>query len=443
MAAETHFEVIDSEENSVFGTMTALDRVQVAVDVQGTSHTIPLEKLVKIRNIAPNPFGGVPSSTTGYQNLLLQMPTAPMSTIRGANERKHAAALVNKLQSDEQAAKKTFPNNVVVLELKDGSRLTVSSFTIAKNQCVFRLLDQQNDLSLPLKAISAVRFTVRSLPEVVNPPADWQRLAIPHAQGDKLIVGNPGSFDVYTGILNDVGPETISFAINNEVLPVPRRKVFGLVLHHESPSAGESLLGTLTLWTGSRGMITDIRLHDTELTWTTSSGLTAVVPVEMVDEIDFGEKRTACLIDFELVRNEFSLPFASDIKPTQLKFLQTFYESRTKKLSGEAVLDGVVYGRSITLHGKTSLEYLLPKPFASLKAVIGIEDQFRPNASAVLQILADSRILGTWELHGGSASQRIHVNLPQNCRLITIIAEPPLQSDGPAVLTIADPKLFE
>jgi hypothetical protein len=95
------------------------------------------------------------------------------------------------------------------------------------------------------------------------------------------------------------------------------------------------------------------------------------------------------------------------------------------------------------LKGKTTLDYLLPKPFASLKAVIGIEDQFCPHTSATLQILANSQMLGTWELRGDSASERIQMNLPQNCRMITIIVEPPPQSNLPAVLTIADPKLFE
>jgi len=442
-AAETQFEVIDSEENSIFGTVVALDRTQVVVDVQGTFCTIPLEKLVNIRNIAPSPYGQISFPTASDSDLLRQMPTAPLSTTRGANRRRLAETLAKKLESDAQAARKTFPYHVVALELKDGSRLTASSLTVTNNQCDVRLLDQQNDLSLSLNTISAIRFAVRSLSEVVNPPADWQRLAVPNAKGDRLVIGNPGSFDVYTGILNDISAETVSFAVDGEVLPVPRRKAFGLVLHHESPSTGASLLGTLTLWTGTRGMFTDIRLHDDELTWTTSSGLTATVPLAMVDEIDFGEKRTYYLADCELVQSQFSLPFASDIKPAQLKFLQTFYESRTKNASCEAVLDGIVYGRSITLRGKTSLEYLLPKPFASLKAIIGIEDQFRPYATATLQILADSQILGTWELRGDSASQRIYLNLPQNCRVITLIAEPPPQSNVPAVLTIANPQLFE
>jgi hypothetical protein len=95
------------------------------------------------------------------------------------------------------------------------------------------------------------------------------------------------------------------------------------------------------------------------------------------------------------------------------------------------------------LLGRTSLEYHLPKPFAVLKGVIGIEDQFRPYASATLQILADSQVLGTWELRGDTAAQRIHLNLPQNCRVLTIIAEPLPQSGVPAVLTIADPKVVE
>jgi hypothetical protein len=78
-----------------------------------------------------------------------------------------------------------------------------------------------------------------------------------------------------------------------------------------------------------------------------------------------------------------------------------------------------------------------------LRAVIGVEDQFRPYASARLQILADSQSLGTWDIRGDAPAQRISLNLPQNCKLITIIAEPLPQSDVSTVLTITDAKFTE
>ena len=444
--AETYVEVIDNEENSVLGTIAALGRTQIVVNVQGVTQTIPVEKLVKIRNLAPNPYEGVPSATAvqmpGQQSL-----TSALSG-RGTAERRLAEELVKRLQSNEQAAQKTFPGSVVALELKDGSRLTASSFTVVNNQGICRLLEQQHDLSIPLHDISAVRLNVRSLSEIVNPPGDWLRLAVPNAEGDRLVVGNPGSFDVYAGILGDVSTETVSFTVDGDVLPVPRRRVFGLVLHGETaPAAVAPPLATVTLWTGTRGLISDFQLNsndlkDSELAWQTTAGLTVTVPLNMVSTIDFGGQEIAYLTDFERIRSEFTLPFASEIKPEPLRLLQTFHESRTKT-SREVILDGVVYERGITLLGTASVEYRLPKPFATLRGVIGIEDQFRPHASARLQILADSQNLGTWELRGDRGAQRINLNLPQNCRLITIIAEPLPQSGTSTVLTIGDPMLSE
>ena len=444
LATETFFEVIDNEGNNVLGTIVALDRTQITVDVQGTLQTIPLEKLVRIRNLAPSPYE-VLSPTTGTPTLV-----SPIPALSGRNptERRLAEDIVRRLQANEQSVRRAFPSSVIALELKDGSRLTASSFTIARNHGICRLLEQQHDLSIPLNDIGAVRFSVRSLHEVINPPADWQRLAIPDAGGDRLVVGNPGAFDVYAGILGEVSAETIFFSVDGEVLPVPRRRVFGLVLHGEAaPSvSAPPPLATLTLWTGTRGMISDIRLNGNvnggELTWHTTTGLVITVPLDMVSEIDFGDQGLVSLFDFERVRSEFSLPFGTGIRAEQLELLQVFLESRTQT-PREVVLDGVVYDRGITLHGKTSLEYHLPKPFATLRAVIGIEDQFRPHASARLQILADSQVLGTWELRGDATSQRIDLNLPQNSRLITIIAEPLPQSVGSTVLTIADAKLIE
>ena len=437
LATETYFEVIDDEENRLFGIIAALDRTHIVVNVQGTLQTIPIEKLVKVRNLAPSPYEMKVSVTTGSQ------PPIPIMPGRNTNDRRLADDIVRRLQSNEHTVKKTFPGSVVALELKDGSRLTASSFTVAKDQSVCRLLEQDNDLSIPLTDILAVRFTVRSLNEAVNPPADWLRLAIPNAGGDKLVVGNSGAFDVYAGVLSEISTETISFSVDGEVLPIPRRKVFGLVLHGEAaPVADVPPLAALTLWTGTQGIISDLRLDENELTWQTTTGLSVTVPLDMVSDIDFGEKGVTYLANVERVRNEFSFPFASAIKPEPLRLLQTFYENRTKD-SREVILDGVVYAQGLTLLGQTSLEYHLPKPFAELRAVIGIEDQFRPHASARLQILADSQILGTWELRGDAAFQRINLNLPQHCRLITIITEPLPQLGGATVLTIADAKLVE
>ena len=440
-AAETYFEILDNESNSVFGSLIEFDQTRIVVDVQGKTQSIPLEKLVKIQNIAPSPYErSLPA--TGNQNP--GQPTLPVTlTGQSVNQRKYAETVAKLLKSDEQAVKRTFPGSVVAIELKDGSLLTASSFIVVKSQGICRLLEQENDLSIPLDAISAVRFVVRSLSEVIVPPADWQRLAVPNAGGDRLVVGNPGTFDVYSGILNEVSAETVSFDVDGESLPVPRRRVFGLVFHGAAVSpASATPLATLTLWSGTKGMISDIRLKENELTWQTTAGVTVAVPLNMVSEIDFGEKGVAFLFDFERVHNNFSLPFASEVKLDQFKLLQTFYESRSK-MSREIVLDGVAYEQGVTLHGVASLEYRLPKPFAVLKAVIGIEDQFRPHALSSLRIMADSQLLGSWTLRGDAAAQAIHLNLPQNCRVLTIIAEPAPQSDIPAVLTIADPKLFE
>ena len=438
--AETYFEVIDEEENSVLGTITALNQTQVVIDVQGTPQTIPLEKVVKIRNLAPSPYEGIPAAATaGNPNQRQQAARAG----QGTNQQKYAELFERLMKAHEQAGKKTFPESVVALELKDGSRLTAAVFSVAKSQGVCKLLEQQEELSIPLEHISAVRFTAKSLLEVNNPPADWLRLAVPNTKGDQLVIGNPGSFDVYAGILNEVTAETVSFTVEGESLPVPRRRVFGLVFHGENaPAANAPPLATLSLWSGTQGSISDLTLRENELTWQTTTGVKITVPLHTVSEIDFGEKGISYLIGLERVRNEFTLPFTENIKPEQVKLLKTFFESRIQT-SREIVLDGIAYDRAITLQGKTSLDYHLPKPFSALKAVIGVEDQFRPHAWANLQILADSQILGTWELCGDAASQSIHLNLPQNCRLITIITDSIPQSNVPAVLTIAAPKLIE
>ena len=441
-AMATYFEILDNEGNSIFGTIVQLDRTQLIVDAQGEQQTIPLEKLVIVRNLASNPYTEIPAANFQHQ----QRSAMATLTVRSANERRLAEFLAG--VQGTNAERKTFPDSVIALELKDGSRLTASSFTIADSLGTYRLLEQQEEQSILLEHLSAVRFAVGSLPEVINPPADWQRVAVPHADGDRLVIGSPGSFELYAGILGNVNAETVSFNVDGDILPIPRRRVYGIVFHGDIASATyPAPLATLSLWSGTQVMISDIELTagqygNSGLTLQTTSGLTITIPLDMVSEMNFGESGVAHLFDFERVRNEFSLPIALNMEAESLRLMQTFLESRTR-VSREIVLDGIAYERGVTLKGQVSLEYLLPSPFASLSAVIGIEDQFRPHASATLQILADSQVLGVWELRGDAAARRIHVNLPQNSQRITIIAEPTPQSGVPAVVTITEPKLFE
>ncbi|MCL2004841.1 MAG: NPCBM/NEW2 domain-containing protein [Planctomycetaceae bacterium] len=449
-SAETYFEVLDLEGQAVLGTLVQLDSGQITVNVQGELQTLPIASVVKIRNLIPNPYRET-SSAAAQQHRQPPPSRSRLTNAANAQQQTNAQRLINQLakiqQASEQAVQKSFPDTVITLELTDGSRLTAADFSIADGQADVRLLELQNSglpnaFSLPLEALSAVRFSVRGLSDVVNPSADWLRLAVPSAEGDKLIVGNPGTFDVYTGILGDVNAETVFFNVDGTVLPIPRHRIYGLVLHGEVPPTTSPPLATLTHWSGTQGMVSDIRLDGEELTWRTASGLTVSIPLDEVSEIDFGEKGIASLFDFERVHSEFALPFASELGQEHGGLLRTFVESRTR-VSREIVLDGNVYERGVTLQGSATLEYHLPRPFVSLRAVIGIEDQFRPWSSSVLKILADSQVLGTWKLRGDAASQRIEVHLPQNCRTITFVVEPLLRPGTSTILTIADPKVVE
>ena|GEM_PF-3025156 len=447
--AQPYFEVLDKDGQMFFGVITQLDNSQITVNMQGEQQILPIASIVKIRNLAPSPYQEISS---GRDNLRrTQTPfrsrQSNISSTASRNEQRLINLRAVMQQSNAQMVKKTFPNEVMVLELKDGSRLTVSALRIAHTQAFFHLLEQQNELSLPLEDISAVRFVVRNLSEVFNPPDDWLRLSQSNTDGDRIVVGNPGSLDVYAGILGEVNDETVSFDINGEVLPVPRHRIFGLLLHDNIVSKETAPTAALTLWSGTRGMISDIRLENGDILWNTAPGLAVSVPLDSVSEIDFGEQGVVSLFDFERHRSEFSLPLGSidvqpDGKPEVRELLQQFYESRAN-VSREIILDGTAYCRGITLRGTTTLEYQIPRPYTALRAIIGIEDQYRPHASATLQILADSQELGRWELRGDAPSQRVVLDLPPQSRVITIMVTPLHQAGTPTIMTIVDANVLE
>jgi hypothetical protein len=430
--AEVPFEVTDTEGHTVSGTMITFDSTHLVFDIDGTKTEISTEKIVKLQSLLDNPFLSVVSGSeelSVYSSSNIPSQKQPNKSIAALFQKRNTNPSQTGNDQNENGTetktKPVFPEVVSVLELNDRSRLVVTEFSVKGKSVACRLLNNE-EITLPLEQLLAVRLIVKGLNEVTETPEDWRKLAVlsgSSATGDRIVVGLPGSLDIYTGILTEVGKDTISFIIDGETLPVPRRKVFGLLFQpskHSQDSTKETVktsqttqtpqtsFGFLSLWNGTILHLQTLKSDENrQWHWTTVSGVAGTLLPEEIELLDFGQKNTSYLTDLKpvlleqmfyfdretdqkllevvdqpnadglrLLRNYRTQKIISQFANTENNTVNTATsilpsqprnDSRQPKIPDlpipaltDFVLDGNFYERGLAIPAKTVLEYSLP-----------------------------------------------------------------------------------
>lgn len=477
-ASEIVFEIVDEEGFVKTGVLSKLDAETIVLG----NETLSPERIVRLKNLDEHPYlSKKPDSkevSPGRQTL--KTGKQSLSTI-----------LERKTEDGETGEKaKPYPETVAVIDLSDGSKLVAVKFTLKGKTAICRLLDER-EISVPVDGIVSARLGVKGFSAVIAPPADWNRLSASSDKGDRIIVGQPGSLDVYEGILSEVGEETVSFIIDGETLPVPRRKVFGLVFHaaaETQPNSSE-VIGTLTLRDG--GLVRFVSLvmnEEGRIRWTSRQGLEGTSDFEEIDVVDFSRNHSVFLVDLQPIRIEHSLLFDRTKKADQAEkqtpsdflrnfrtnrikletvteenlvqtvdpVLQAIRQRRTNRTGRENTLperpmpgldgvrlDGVSYEKGLRLPAGTVLEYSLPESFSMVRGVVGIDDRQRPDGAVRLAFQVDDRFLGEISVRGDERAQKFAFDLPDRSAMLRIIVDFSGKTAGSASVGLGDVKLIK
>lgn len=490
-APEVRFAASDVDGVASVGAVVSLNTERLVFQVDDDRRDISLNRLETLKNTAGNPY-------LAGEGPLRISPVSPNDNSpepsRSAPERRFPIPVVRPEKSD--SAKKTtsspFPDSVSVVDLVDGSRLTAVSVSLKGKTARCLLLNDDETIEIPIRNIAAVRFDVPDRSSVDAPVAAWNRLATASdRKGDRLVVGQAGSLDVYDGVVLEISAETVVFSVDGDTLPVPRRRVAGL-LFHVDPEARKSLSaekspGRLELWDGSRIRLStlDVSENDDRLAWTALAGFSGRSALKTIDRLEFGQKDVLYLSDLVPGTLEQTMLFDWAKRPTidsptsngpldllrivrarrmrvgnpEEPDLRSSLEvstlrpptggSRPSKISNRPlpglegiILDGLPYSKGLVVPCGTSMSFVLPEPFAALRGVAGFDDRRRPEGRARLVILADGELLCDWELRGDAAANPLKFELPGQTRMLTLTVD---YLDAPAEtpLSLGDLKLIK
>ncbi len=485
------FTLHDLDGNSYDGRLLELtpEKIVLQTEDEGPKE-FSTKEVVKLESQRNNPF--VSKEKTPERS------TQPILTDRWGRPNRFPVPSINRSSRTGQAiashlekkeaetnadgAKNEFPNTLTVIDGIDGSRLLASEFLVKGKIATLRLFPY-GELTLPLDRLVAARLSVGDPTQVIDPPSDWTKFLVqPSTKGDRMVVGTVGSLDVHEGIINEISSETIRFTVDGDALPVPRRKVFGVVFHQPGPPKPSHPFARLTCWNGTFLVLGSLELRaDGYLAWKTVAGAEGSFQPDEIAEILFETLNAVSLSELTSNIVEQSLPFAwekgenSDTSP--LSLFQRFQSNRLRqgtetlppaesilqqilqrRLPGEArstkvvewpipdfkgiELDGTVYRQGFVVPAKTTLDFPLKDSYKTFAARIGIDDRIRPDGDVRLTILGDDLLLLDLVVRGNEPSKPLKFDI-ENCKKLTVSVDFVDGVSGAAVLSLVDLKLIK
>lgn len=290
------------------------------------------------------------------------------------------------------------------VELIDGSLLYGTELTVHDNRLT--LAEQQGHRrSIPTKKVAAVVLAAtthqtRALQTRTHQTQQqWHDLRMSDPSGDLVVILRKDSLDYLEGVLGDVTASTVDFRLDDDVMQVPRSKVYGLVYFHSGEGILAPQVARVTDRDGQRIEAQSVELVDQSFRVVSRSGVEIVLPLATVTEIDFSIGKVVYLSDLECESLVWT-PFYG-LSNTSDEFRLANQPRRDAAVAGGPLrLDGVEYAKGLGIRSRTEMVYRLPDAFRRFTALVGIDDAVRPRGHVKISIYADDRQIFAQEIDG-------------------------------------------
>ena len=328
---------------------------------------------------------------------------------------------VRDLQSLTFAASSTAASTAVTdwVRLVDGSRLLATRFAVVDRQVNISL--DQRVIETETRSVKAVRF--RPATPEVDP--QWEDSLNAEITGDVVVLRrDENTLDQLEGILHDIDDKTIEFEFDEELIPVKREKLEGVVYFHragrEFPDASCRVLER----DGSVWKARTIQLDSDGLRINTPSGVKTVIPLAALAKVDFSSSNVLFLGDAEPESVEWT-PFVGSRLPNQ-SLAKLFLPLNNRSFEGPGLWldenDQVTrYSRGLAIHSRTSLVYRLSGEYRRFTAIAGIDSRLRGHGNVELVVSADDREIFRQAIRGDEPPVMLDLDVQQANRLKILV----------------------
>jgi hypothetical protein len=295
----------------------------------------------------------------------------------------------------------------VDVRLLDDSLLHCSKVVLKKTDAELTLLNGQN-LKLAQKKI----YWILRDAQDAELRKKWNDVLALKSKRDRIVVFRNGEFNPLEGTFGDADDkgETINFRLESgKTIPAKLENLKGLVFYQEPPEAAPvcQVIDTQgDVWVASK-----VDFDDKGFRVTTPAGLTMTLAETTLAKLDY---------------NMGKLTYLSDLTPAKvnersLSGLVTHYR-RDTNLDGEPiVLENRTYGKGLSAHAHTELEYELGGKYKEFRAVVGIDPRVGGDSQPRVTVEVDGSQVFS-EVINAKAARPLALNVRNASRLRIIVS---------------------
>lgn len=304
----------------------------------------------------------------------------------------------------------------IVVDWAEGGRLTAKEFTLAEETCKIDW-GPEGSFKVPIDVIRAVRFDSKA------PMASFQTAVEKSTAGaDRLFAKADGRIQPITGLISDVGAETVIFLREGAEIRLPRTQVYGIVLADVAGANVGGARSRVTLQDGSIVPGTLAKLANGVLTLKMTRDTEISVPWDAVTRIDIQSPRLTYLSDMtpaEVVQQSIvaiSRPWKRDQNVTGQALALNTTEEQTTKV--------VEFQKGVGTHSRCRLTYEIDGDYETFLATVGIDAGTQGKGDCTATVLGDGQLLRSMRLTGQDRMpQEIRIDVA-GLRRLTIAVEP-------------------
>jgi len=324
----------------------------------------------------------------------------------------------------------------IQVELADGSLLRARRFTVQTGLATIVLVGG-TPIRIPTASIAVVHL---------KEPTDaieqqWEEIRRMNVAGDVLVVRKGQSVDYLDGVLGDITDEVIHFRLDNQIVPIRRRKVDGLLYYRQAdPEYVESMCRMIG-HDGTELAMRTVALVNGRFQLESLAGFQWTPPAGMIDWFDFSAGKIQYLGDLVPESAEWTPYFG--LPPGARSVLQFGLPRRNKALEGGVLrLGGKQYEKGMALRSRSEVTYRLPGRFRVLSAVAGIDDRMEGRGHVHLVIRGDGRTLYDQTLSGTDEPRALKIDI-RGIKKITILVDYGADADVADHLDLCDARVSQ
>ncbi|NQV25804.1 MAG: NPCBM/NEW2 domain-containing protein [Rhodopirellula sp.] len=265
------------------------------------------------------------------------------------------------------------PHETVLI---DGSRIGTSSIALAGETLTISAA-ATDVIRIPRVAVGHIRLA--ESPSSMD--EQWAALLERERREDWLVLQKQDKLDFVPGVISTITDQHVNLLLDGDTVPVPRAKVFGVILHQRQADNAKSS-GIVELVSGDRLAVRSAISQDANFTLQLAAGPTVVIPMTSVRAFDFSADK---------------LTWLSALKPRDIKHEFRFidpaapFKNDRDVWGDELQLGNRTFSRGICLRSKTVVRYRLNGDHSRFVALMGIQHGYAGDVH--VEISADGQNL--------------------------------------------------